>query len=95
MTGTSATFSVRALPRSAREGIAGFAGGDVRVRLTSPPIEDRANEDLVRFLSRALDVPRRRVELVAGLRGRRKIVRVQGMSREEIFRRLGLEQPPE
>ena len=95
MTGTSATFSVRVMPRSAREEVAGVSGGDVRIRLTSPPVENRANEDLVRFLSRALDVPRRRVELVAGLRGRRKIVQVQGMTRPEIFRRLGLEQPPE
>jgi len=93
VTGTSATFSVRVLPRSAREEVAGIAGDAVRIRLTAPAVENRANEALVRFLSQALGVPRRQVELLTGERGRRKIVRIHGMSREEIFRRLGLEQP--
>jgi hypothetical protein len=95
VTGTSATFFVRVVPRSAREGVAGTSGGAVRIRLTAPPVENRANEALVRFLSKSLDIPRRRVELVTGERGRHKVVRIQGMSREEIFRRLGLEQPPD
>ncbi|HSL92048.1 MAG TPA: DUF167 domain-containing protein [Candidatus Limnocylindrales bacterium] len=95
MTGTSATFSVRVVPRSAREEVAGTSGGDVRIRLTSPPVDNRANEALLRFLSQELGIPRRQVELVTGERGRRKVVRVYGMSRREIFRRLGLEQPPD
>ena len=95
MTGTSATFSVRVVPRSAREGVAGTSEGAVRIRLTAPPVENRANEALVRFLSQSLGIPRRHVELVTGGRGRHKVVRVHGMSREEIFRRLGLEQPPD
>ncbi len=95
MTGTSATFSVRVVPRSAREGVAGTSEGAVRIRLTAPPVENRANEALVRFLSQLLGISPRRVELVTGGRGRHKVVRVHGMSREEIFRRLGLEQPPD
>lgn len=101
MSGPSATFAVRVLPRSAREEVAGLSEGAVRVRLTAPAVENRANEALVRFLSRVLDVPRRQVELLAGARGRRKVVRIHGLSREEIFRRLGLErdavleQPPD
>lgn len=92
MTGKSSTFSVRVMPRSSREEVAGLSEGDVRIRLTAPAIENRANEALVRFLSQALGVPRRQVELLAGERGRRKVVRIHGMSKEEIFRRLGLEQ---
>jgi hypothetical protein len=80
------------MPRSSREEVAGLSEGDVRIRLTAPAIENRANEALVRFLSQALGVPRRQVELLAGERGRRKVVRIHGMSKEEIFRRLGLEQ---
>jgi uncharacterized protein (TIGR00251 family) len=101
VSGPSATFAVRVLPRSAREEVAGLSEGAVRVRLTAPAVENRANEALVRFLSRVLDVPRRQVELLAGARGRRKVVRIHGLSREEIFRRLGLErdavleQPPD
>ena len=84
---------VRVVPRSSIEEVAGFSEGVVRIRLTAPPVENRANDALVRFLSQALGIPRRQVELVAGDRGRSKIVRIRGMSRQEIFRRLGLEQP--
>jgi uncharacterized protein (TIGR00251 family) len=91
----TATVAVHVLPRASREGVAGLAGDAVRIRLTAPPLENRANEALVRFLAGALGVPRLRVEIVSGLRGRRKVVRVAGISREDIFRRLKLETPPE
>ena len=91
----SATLSVRVLPRSSKEEVAGFVEGTVRIRLTAPPVENRANEALVKFLSRVFDVPRRQVELVAGGTGRNKIVRIAGMERGEAFRKLGLQQPPD
>jgi uncharacterized protein (TIGR00251 family) len=93
MTGPPATFTVHVVPRSAKEEVAGLFEGAVRIRLTAPAVENRANEALVKFLSQALALPRRQVELLAGSRGRRKIVRVHGLSRREIFLRLGLEQP--
>lgn len=92
--GETATVTVHVLPRASREGVAGLAGDAVRIRLTAPPLENRANEALVRFLAGALGVPRYRVEIVSGLRGRRKVVRVSGISREDLFHRLGLETPP-
>ena len=78
----SATLSVRVTPRSGKEGIAGFEEGVVRVRLNAPPVEGKANEALARFLAKALGVPKGRVTLVAGGRGRNKIVRVEGMTTE-------------
>lgn len=74
--------------------MAGLFGDAVRIRLTAPPLDNRANEALVRFLAAKLGIPRPRVEIVSGMRGRRKVVRVAGMSRDDIFRRLELELPP-
>jgi uncharacterized protein (TIGR00251 family) len=74
--------------------VAGLAGDAVRIRLTAPPLENRANVALVRFLAGALGIPRPHVEILSGKRGRRKVVRVAGMSRDDIFRRLKLETPP-
>jgi len=92
--GEAGTVTVHVLPRASREEVAGLFGDAVRVRLTAPPLDNRANEALVRFLAAALGVPRPRVEIIAGRRGRKKIVRVTGMSRDDIFRRLKLETPP-
>ncbi|NJD61814.1 MAG: YggU family protein [Deltaproteobacteria bacterium] len=90
-----ATLEVRVVPRSSKEEVAGLVEGAIRVKLTAPAVENRANDALVRFLSRVLDVPRRQVEVVAGMRGRRKIVRIHGATKQDVFRRLGLEQPPD
>lgn len=90
-----ATLSVRVVPRSSREGIAGCEGGVVRIRLNAPPVEGRANEALLKFLAGALGVPRTQVSLVTGETGRNKIVRITGITREEALDALGLSQQPE
>jgi uncharacterized protein (TIGR00251 family) len=90
-----ATVTVHVLPRASREGVAGLSGRAIRIRLTAPPLTNRANEALVRFLAGELGLSRADVEIVTGLRGRRKVVRVAGMSRASLFRRLGLEEPPD
>lgn len=88
--GPSATVSVRVVPRSSKEGVAGCEGGVVRIRLNAPPVEGKANEALVRFLAKELGVPKGRITLVAGERGRSKIVRVAGLTREALMAALGL-----
>jgi uncharacterized protein (TIGR00251 family) len=88
--GPSATVSIRVVPRSTKEGVAGFEGGVVKIRLNAPPVEGKANEALVRFLSKAVGVPRSRITLVTGERGRSKIVRVAGVTREALMAALGL-----
>jgi uncharacterized protein len=86
----AAMLTVAVVPRASRDGVAGCEGGVIRIRLTAPPVEERANEALVRFLAGRLGVSRAAVNLVAGVRSRRKIIRIQGLDRDEVLRRLGL-----
>jgi len=95
VTSPGVTLSVRVVPRSSREGVAGFEGGVVRIRLNAPPVEGRANEALLKFLAKALGVSRAQLTLVSGETGRNKIVRIAGMTRAEAFEALGLPKPPE
>ena len=88
--GPFATVSVRVVPRSSKEGVAGFEGGVVRIRLNAPPVEGKANDALLRFIAKAVGVPRNRITLVTGERGRSKIVRVSGVTREALLAALGL-----
>lgn len=81
---------LRVQPRASREGVAGVAGGAIRIRLTAPPVDGAANEALVRFLASRLEVSRSAVELVGGRSGRSKLVDVTGISLAEAARRLGL-----
>jgi uncharacterized protein (TIGR00251 family) len=81
-------FSVRVTPRASQDKIAGWEGDVLRVRVTAPPVEGRANEALLRLLARALDVPKSRLRLVGGQRQRNKVVAVEGLSAEEVRVRL-------
>ncbi len=81
-------FSVRLTPRASQDRVVGWEGDVLRVRVTAPPVEGRANEALLRLLARALDVPTRRVRLVRGQTQRNKVVAVEGLSAEEVRARL-------
>ena len=66
-------------PGASRTGEAGPTGPDgaeLKVRLASPPVDGRANDELVRWLAKALGVPRSAVLLVRGERSRSKVLRV-------------------
>jgi hypothetical protein len=60
--------------------VAGVAEGRLRIRVAAPPVDGAANDELVRFLSRALGVPRRAVAVTAGATGRRKTVLIRGVT---------------
>lgn len=81
------TFAVRVVPRASRTGVAGLHEGALRVRLAAPPVEGAANEELVRFLARALGVAASAVEITAGHTSKNKRVRVR---RVELARLLSL-----
>jgi uncharacterized protein (TIGR00251 family) len=75
-------------PRANAPGLAGRHGDAIKVRLTAPPADGAANDELVRFLADRLGVPQRAIRLVAGRTARRKIVDVDGLSNDEVARRL-------
>jgi hypothetical protein len=87
-TADGATFAVKVHPRAKREGIAGELGEALKLTVAAPPVEGRANEACVRLLAQALGVPRSSVTVVAGGSGRQKLIRIAGMSAEELRARL-------
>lgn len=70
------TLRIWVVPGARRTEVAGERDGYLRVRIAAPAREGRANLELVRYLAARADVPRRQVEIVAGLGSRRKLVRV-------------------
>ena len=82
------TFAVRVVPRASRNEIAGVHGDALKVRLTAPPVEGRANKALIAFLAKLLSVRKSQVEIVAGGTSRRKMIRVIDLSAQEVEERL-------
>ena len=70
------TFQVRVVPRASRSEVAGEHDGALRVRVTAPPVDGAANDEVVRILAKALGVSRSSVEIKSGHTSRVKQVRV-------------------
>ena len=81
-------FQVRLQPRASHNEVAGLFHGAVRIRLTSPPIENKANRQLEEFLASILETPRSSIEIVSGKKSRLKTIAVSGLSRPEVNERL-------
>jgi uncharacterized protein len=77
--------SVHVSPRSSRDAIEGEHAGALKVRLTAPALENRANESLRRILATRLKVPIAAVRIVAGEKNRSKRVAIAGVTREQIL----------
>ena len=85
-----ATFAVRVHPRAKRNAISGIIGDALRLSLTAPPVEGRANDACIAFLAEFLKVPRSSVTIAAGAGSRNKVVRVAGLTADHVRQRLAL-----
>jgi uncharacterized protein (TIGR00251 family) len=85
-----ATFAVKIHPRARKNAVTGEVGDVLKVSLTAPPVEGRANEACIDFFSNLLKVPRSSVTIASGASSRNKIIRVGGLSAEQVRARLGL-----
>jgi uncharacterized protein (TIGR00251 family) len=78
------TLSVRVHPGARKNGATGILADAVKIALTAPPVDRKANEALIAFLADALRLPRARIVLVSGLTSRAKILRITGKSAAEV-----------
>jgi hypothetical protein len=85
---TGATFAVTVHPRAKKNAITGEVGDALKVALTAPPVNGKANAACVEFFAKLLNVPRSSVTIAAGLSSRNKVIRVAGLSAEELRMRL-------
>jgi uncharacterized protein (TIGR00251 family) len=78
-------FSVRVQPRASRDEVAGVMDGVLKIRLTAPAVENRANEALIEFLAELLKTAKSAVRIQSGLQSRLKRVEVRGVTRQQIL----------
>ena len=87
-TSEGVSFAVRVHPRAKKNAIAGELGHALKIALTAPPLEGRANEACIAFFSKLLGVPRSSVTILSGEKNRNKVVHVAGVSAEQVRLRL-------
>ena len=82
-------LSIKVAAGSSADGIQGWRGGELKVRVTAAPERGKANAAVVEVLSEALGLPRRAIRIVSGHTSPRKIVEIEGMNETEVRRSLG------
>ena len=83
-TPAGATFQVRVQPRARKNAIVGEIEDALKLALTAPPVDGRANEACIAFFAELLNVPRSSVTIAAGQSSRNKVLRVAGVSATQV-----------
>ena len=84
-----AALAIRVTPRASKNEIVDvLSDGTVKVHLTAPPVEGKANAELLKFLSKVLDVPIGQLEVVAGASGRDKLISVIDMDADTLHKKI-------
>jgi len=81
-------IKVRVTPRSSRNEVIGFQDGLLSVRVTAPPVEGAANTAIIKLLANHLGVPKSRISLAAGAKGREKTFEIDGLTPDELAAKL-------
>lgn len=79
-------LEVRVLPRSSRCELAGIQDGALKVKITAPPVEGKANEECIRFLSGLLKVRKSDIEIIGGGKSRNKTLCIAGIRAKDVER---------
>lgn len=83
-------IKVRAVPRASKNEVQGIHDDELKVRLTTPPVDGKANQALVKFLSKTLKISKAQIELTQGETSRHKTIRISGITPQEFINRSGL-----
>ncbi|MGA3018281.1 MAG: DUF167 domain-containing protein [Bryobacteraceae bacterium] len=83
-----ARLTVKVHPRARRTALAGRLGDAWKLALAAPPVDGKANEECVRFFAELARVPKWRVRIVSGSTSRIKVVEVEGVSQDDLEKRL-------
>lgn len=86
---SGAALTIRVTPRARRNEIVEILSDlTIKIRLTAPPVEGKANKALIKYLSEVLDIPSSKIDIVAGDTGRDKIVSIIDADSDAIHKKL-------
>ena len=87
------SFAVKVHPRARKNAITGELGDAIKVSITAPPVDGKANEACIELFANLLKVPRASVTIASGHNSRNKVIRISGISAQEFRQRLAAALP--
>ena len=92
-TGGNVAFLVQVLPRSSQCKLVGCQGDYLKIKITAPPVDGRANEECIRFLADVFGVKKDQVHIVGGLKAKKKTIAIKGLTRKDVEAVLSVRLP--
>ena len=89
-TAQGAQFALRVQPRASRNAFAGVMGDAIKVAITAPPVDGKANQAVIEYLAEVFRIAKSNVVIVSGETGRNKLIAVRGMTAEQVRKVLGV-----
>jgi uncharacterized protein (TIGR00251 family) len=90
MSQSQARINVQVSPNARHNEVVGFESDILKVKVAAPPLQGKANKELIKFLSQTLKISRGSITIERGLTSRNKIIAIAGLDRTEIAKRLGV-----
>ena len=89
-TAQGAQFALRVQPRAGRTAFAGIMGDAIKLAITAPPVDGKANQAVIEFLAKRLHTAKSSVVILSGETGRNKLIEIRGVSAEKVRKVLGV-----
>lgn len=86
--GLDLLLSVRVQPGASKDEIVGIQGNNIKIRISAPPQDGKANDQLIKFLARNFGVAKSRIQLLSGESGREKRIRITSPDKDKVTRLL-------
>jgi uncharacterized protein len=87
------SFAVKVHPRARKNAVTGTVGDALKIALTAPPVEGKANQAVIGFFADLFQIPRSSVTIASGATSRNKVVRIAGITNQAVEQRLFLALP--
>jgi uncharacterized protein (TIGR00251 family) len=82
-------ITVQVSPNARHNEVLGFEDDILKVKIAAPPLQGKANKELIKFLSQSLKISRGSIAIERGLTSRSKVITIVGIDRAEIMKRMG------
>ncbi len=83
------SITIHVQPNARRNEVLGFEDGILHLKIAAPPVKGKANRELIELLSKLLGVSKGSINIERGITGRRKVIAIARLDREQIVARLG------
>jgi uncharacterized protein len=87
-TARGVSFAVKVHPRARKNAITGEVGEALKLALTAPPVEGKANQAVIEFFAHLFEIPRSSVTITSGQTSRLKVVQIGGLTAGQVSKKL-------